>query len=293
MAHEFENFLHMYLKDGKPIFIPNDFGRSLGNKLKQKIVKVYGFDSFIYHFKDGSHVIALHAHRKNQYFCRVDIQRFFYSIKRNRLKRVLKGIGIEKPEYYAKWSTVKNPFEGGGYVVPYGFVQSPILATLVLAESSIGAFLRGLDASITASVYMDDICLSSADESALWAAFEGLKEAVTASNFILNDDKTREPAHQIDIFNISLENGDTQVLPERIDGFFETDRTPAGEESFKTYCDIVASHTWRTGDGKRRRRRLYWQRKKARGATEPSREQLAARPVEEAAMDVLMAKIMQ
>lgn len=293
MAHEFENFLHMYWKDGKPIFVPNEFGRSLGNKLKQSVEKAYDFDNFVYHFKDGSHVVALHAHRKNQYFCRVDIQRFFYSIKRNRLKRILKDIGIEKPEYYAKWSTVKNPFEGGGYVIPYGFIQSPILATLVLAESSIGVFIRGLGASITASVYMDDICLSSVDEGALWAAFEGLKEAVAASNFTLNDDKTREPTSQIDIFNISLENGDTQVLPARIEEFFETDRTPAGEESFKTYCDIVASHLWRPGDGKRRRRRLYWQRKKTRGAAQsPGEQPVAVAPVEDAARDTLIAKMM-
>lgn len=290
MAHEFENFLHMYLKDGKPIFVPNNFGRSLGRKLKQKVKKAYDFGDYVYHFQNGSHVVALHAHRKNQYFCRLDIHRFFYSIKRNRLKRVLKSIGIERPEYYAKWSTVKNPFAGGGYVVPYGFVQSPILATLVLAESPVGVFIRGLDPSVTASVYMDDICLSSADEGALWTAFEGLKEAVAASNFTLNDDKTREPCPQIDIFNISLENGNTQVLPERIDEFFEIDRTPAGEEAFKAYCEIVTSHTWRTGDGKRRRRRLYWRRKKARGVAEPL-SKLAQ--IADAAMDALVAKIVQ
>jgi hypothetical protein len=266
MPDTFENFRHSYWKKGKPIFAPNAFGEELGRKLKRKIGKKYSFDSFIYHFKEGSHVAALHRHRKNAFFCRVDISRFFYSIKRNRLKRVLKEIGITKAEYYAKWSTVKNPFEGGGYVLPYGFVQSPILATLVLSESPIGKFLRELPASITASVYMDDLCLSGPDEAALKVAFEGLVVAVAEAGFALNEAKTREPAKQIDIFNCSLENDSTSVLPERIEEFYAEEPEPASIQSFKAYCDIVQSKTWRVGAGKRRRRQAYAERSKKAAA---------------------------
>ncbi|MBY5639522.1 hypothetical protein HFO39_33055 [Rhizobium leguminosarum] len=253
--HTFENFKHSFLKNGKPIFVPNEFGEELGRKLKRKVAKAYKFDPFIYHFKDGSHVKALHLHRKNSFFCRVDIEKFFYGIRRNRVKRALKEINIPKPEYYAKWSTVKNPYDSGGYVVPYGFVQSPILATLVLALSPVGIFLRGLPETITPSVYMDDICLSSQDKDALSRAFDGLLEAMEAGNFTINADKTREPATVIDIFNCSLENDVTAVLPERVDEFFAVDREPASAEAFETYCDIVKSHTWRVGR-KRKRRRL-------------------------------------
>ncbi|WP_287100218.1 reverse transcriptase domain-containing protein [Mesorhizobium sp.] len=189
MPVAFENFRHSYWKNGKPIFVPNDYGEDLGRKLKRKITKKYKFDKFIYHFKEGSHVVALHRHRKNAFFCRVDISRFFYSIKRNRLKRILKTIGISRPEHFAKWSTVKNPFEGGGYVLPYGFVQSPILATLILAESPIGAYLRALPAAITPSVYMDDLCLSGPDLDALKTTFDGLVAAVTEAGFILNHER--------------------------------------------------------------------------------------------------------
>lgn len=257
MPHTFENFRHSYWKNGKPIYAPNDYSIGLGNKLKRNIAKAYKFDNFIYHFKDGSHVVALHRHRKNIFFCRLDIERFFYSIKRNRLKRVLKDIGISKPEYYAKWSTVKNPFDGGGYVLPYGFVQSPILATLILATSPIGDYIRGLDPSITASIYMDDICLSGPEQEALTVAFHGLVKAVSEAGFKLNDEKTREPAPQIDIFNCSLENGVTTVLSGRVDEFYDKNPSPAGEDSFETYCKIVESHTWRIGIGKRRRRRYF------------------------------------
>lgn len=263
MPDAFENFLHSYWKRGKPIFVPNDFSKSLGKKLARKIAKKYTFDKFIYHFKEGSHVLALHRHRANTFFCRVDIHRFFYSVKRNRVKRILKAIGIPRPEHHAKWSTVKNPFEGGGYVLPYGFVQSPMLATLILAESPVGNFICDLPETITASVYMDDICLSGNDEAELQDALARLKEAVAAAGFNLNEDKTREPAKHIDIFNCSLENGTTAVLPERIDDFHLEDRSAAAAASFETYCEIVKSHKWRVGDGKRRRRKAYEARKKA------------------------------
>ncbi|ATU95421.1 hypothetical protein B5P45_22125 [Phyllobacterium zundukense] len=259
----FENFLYSYWKNGKPIYAPNPFGEKLGIDIKRQVNKAYKFDSFIYHFKDGSHVVALHKHRANNFFCRIDIARFFYNVQRNRLKRVLKDIGIFRAEYYAKWSTVKNPFAGGGYVIPYGFVQSPILATLVLARSAIGDYLRGLDPTITVSVYMDDICLSGNDEAALQVAFDGLLAAAHVAGFELNDDKTRPPAPQIDIFNCTLENGKTEVLPERIDKFYAEFRTGAGEASFETYCDIVKSHTWRIGARKRRRRLHFMSKRKA------------------------------
>lgn len=270
MPGAFENFLHSYWKNGKPIFAPNEFSIELGNELKRKVAKKYKFDRYIYHFKEGSHVAALHLHRKNGFFCRVDINRFFYSVRRNRVKRVLKAIGVPKPEYYAKWSCVKNPFEGGGYVLPYGFVQSPILATLVLAESPVGTFLRSLPASISCSVYMDDLCLSGNDQAELKVAFDGLVAAVAEAGFTLNADKTREPAAEIDIFNCSLENGATAVLPGRVNEFYAEERSEAAIEAFETYRDIVKSTTWRVGASKKRRRRAYVEGRRKAAADLPT-----------------------
>ena len=254
MPQAFENFSFSYTRKGKPIFVPNEAGEKIGTQLKDKLASLFQFDSFVYHFKDGSHIAALHRHRANKYFCRVDIERFFYSIKRNRLKRVLRDIGLKQAEHFARWSTVKNPYESGGYVVPYGFIQSPILATLILERSAIGSFLRELDYRVTASVYMDDICLSANDEQVLSVAFEGLKAAIADAGFTLNTDKTREPAEQIDIFNCSLTNGETKVLDERVYEFYEVEHTPAGEASFERYCKVVAisdvAHGWQKKAGK-------------------------------------------
>ncbi|WP_245472511.1 reverse transcriptase domain-containing protein [Rhizobium jaguaris] len=143
---------------------------------------------------------------------------------------------------YAKWSTVKNPY-GAGYVLPYGFVQSPILATLVLAKSAIGIYLRGLPATITVSVYMDDICLSGNGEADLQTAFEGLIAAVAEAGFTLNDERRAPPAPQIDIFNCILANGKTEVCRIALTNFFSEEHSDASEEGFKTYCDIVESKT--------------------------------------------------
>lgn len=274
MPGAFENILYSYWKNGKPIFVPNEYSVELGNKLKRLVAQKYKFDSYIYHFKEGSHVAALHLHRKNGFFCRVDISRFFYSVRRNRVKRVLKGICIPKPEHYAKWSCVKNPFEGGGYVLPYGFVQSPILATLVLAESPIGTFLQSLTTSISCSVYMDDLCLSGNDQAELRVAFDGLVTAVGEAGFTLNADKTREPAAAIDIFNCSLEHKATAVLPARVAEFYAEERSEAAIEAFETYRDIVKSKTWRVGVSKQRRRRAYVERRRKAAAEAPS----AAKP---------------
>ena len=60
---------------------------------------------------------------------------FFYTVRRNRVDRALRACGVRQHVHFAKWSTVKDPQGGGGYVLPYGFVQSPLLASLVLAES--------------------------------------------------------------------------------------------------------------------------------------------------------------
>ncbi|ATU92001.1 reverse transcriptase domain-containing protein [Phyllobacterium zundukense] len=246
MVHQFENFEYSYWKNGKPYYAPNDFGRKLGKKLKTKIEDTYQFADFNYHFREGAHIQALHDHRANKFFCRVDIERFFYSVKRNRVKRALKEIGINKPEYYAKWSTVKNPYDDGGYVVPYGFVQSPIVATLVVALSPIGIFLRNLDPQITRSIYMDDICLSGADKALLETSFAGLCEAVADSGFLLNTDKTREPAPMIDIFNCDLEHARSEVLQTRKDEYYSVEHTDQSISSFEQYCSIVESADWRS-----------------------------------------------
>ena len=132
---------------------------------------------------------------------------------------------------------MKNPY-GAGYVLPYGFVQSPILATLVLMESGVGALLRQLDAEgvVTVSVYMDDITLSSDDLGSLEAAFEALSQSLTGANFEVSLDKVRAPAPVMDVFNCDLQQGKTNVQAERIERFEAEPRSDASADAFADYC---------------------------------------------------------
>jgi hypothetical protein len=211
--------------------------------VKTQVESAYEFDSFVYHLrKSGGHVAALHHHRQHHYFARADLSDFFYSIARNRVQRALAEIGIARARHYAKWSCVKNPLDGPSYALPYGFKQSPILATLVLLTSGVGAYLRELDASssVAVSMYVDDISLSSDDEKALSEAFGILKEKIAEANFQISPLKIREPATGIDLFNCDLRNGSTFVRPSRIEHFYSEERSELSVMGFENYRASVS-----------------------------------------------------
>lgn len=239
MPVRFQNFDYSYLRDGKPVFVPSPLGKKIGYDIKGKVEEAFHFDPFVYHFLPGGHVAALHAHRARTIFARVDIETFFYGIGRNRVVRALRNIGIDRAEHYAKWSTVKNPYYEPSYALPYGFVQSPILASLVLISSPVGAYLRGLPDDITVSVYMDDIALSGNDQEGVTVAFNGLLETLDESGFEINESKTRAPGPAMDVFNCDLVFGETVVREERQMEFFAEERSPESVASFERYCASV------------------------------------------------------
>jgi hypothetical protein len=242
MAVQFQNFDYTYERDGKPIFAPSVRGRKIGDDIKAQIEAAHDFDDFVYHLKkNGGHVAALHAHRSHQYFARVDIKRFFYSVARNSVQRALDGIGIPRARHYAKWSCVKNPYDEPSYALPYGFVQSPILATLVLMQSAVGSYLRHVAASgvVTVSVYMDDISFSSDEEGALGVAFEEVQRRLIEANFEVSANKVRRPSSKMDVFNCDLSQGRTEVQQARIDLFNAEPRSPVSVDGFRNYCSSV------------------------------------------------------
>lgn len=226
---------------GKPVFAPSAEGREIGQKVKELVTEAIEFDSIYYHLRPGAHVAALHAHRDNVSFSRIDLKNYFYSISRNRINRELRGIGIRHHERFSKWSTVKNPYETPSYSLPYGFVQSPILATLAFQNSAVGTLLRDMQAEVTVSVYLDDIGLSSSDPDLLRQAHQATLRAVEESNFIVNLDKTAEPANEMVLFNCDLAHAKANVRAERIDEFFSIERTEASASAFAAYCEAVSA----------------------------------------------------
>lgn len=243
MAVKFWNFQFSYISDrGKRVFVPNERCLEIGYELKALVESRIKFDPFYYHLRRGGHVAALHAHRSQRYFARVDIERFFYSIGRNRVARELYELGILRAGTYAKWSCVKNPYDHPSYVLPYGFAQSPMLATLVLARSSVGDYLRAISNEIIVSVYVDDIALSANDPGELEARFGTLLEVLDASNFRVNPKKVTATADALKLFNCELEHFRTAVTDERKAAFYAVaGRSGASEAAFERYCLSVES----------------------------------------------------
>lgn len=239
MSVQFENYSHSFKLNEKPVFAPSKLGRRIGLDIKDRVERGYAFKDFYYHLRKGGHVAGLHSHRPNRFFCKLDVENFFYSIGRNRVVRSLRSIDIPRSSHYGKWSCVKNPFEEPSYSLPYGFVQSPILASLVLSQSELGVALDRISNQVNVAVYVDDITVSSNSLETLKGCFDELLEAFHASNLSLNLAKSIAPCEQISVFNCSLSHNNSFVEAARIAQFHNIPRSQASIEGFARYCHSV------------------------------------------------------
>ena len=239
MPVQFENFAYSFSRKGKPVFVPNERGRRFGEEIKSRVEASIQFDDFYRHLRKGGHVGALHVHRPNRYFFRLDVERFFYSIGRNRVVRTLRDAGVPFPAKFGKWSCVKNPFADPTYALPYGFVQSPILATLVMMKSGFGEFLRGIPGSFCVSVYVDDITISSNDLSSLEETYSASVSRLESSGFVVNASKSRTPSEAVELFNCHMSQGVTKVTGERIQKFYSVPRSDDSTTGFERYRSSV------------------------------------------------------
>jgi|CXWL01.1.fsa_nt_gi hypothetical protein len=241
MTVNFRNFEFSYNSPkGKPVFVPSERGRRIGQELKELIESKVAFEPIFYHLAKGGHVAAIHSHRNNVFFAKIDLRNFFYSISRNRVARALHEAGVSKVRHYAKWSCVKSPNESPAYALPYGFVQSPILATLVLRDSALGQLAIRLADTVTTSIYLDDIAISSNDRPALESAYSSLVLAVDKSNFEINETKAVGPTSKMTLFNCELTYALTAVTAARREEFYSVARTDASVAGFEKYCEVVA-----------------------------------------------------
>lgn len=181
----------------------------------------------------------MHHHRENHSFARIDISNFFYSVSRRRVQSALDRVGVGNVGFYAKWSTVLSPFGSPRYALPYGFVQSPILASLVVATSDLGQHLLGLPTSVKVGVYVDDISLSSDDADELQQAYDTTLAMIAADGFVVSPAKLRPPAPAIDIFNCDLAHGKASVTDDRINAFLADNPSQSAEDAFVAYCASV------------------------------------------------------
>jgi hypothetical protein len=239
MSVRFENYSHSFDLNGKPMFAPSVLGRRIGEDIKDRVERAFAFEDFYYHLRKGGHVAGLHSHRTHRYFCKLDIENFFYSVARNRIVRTLRAISIPRSSHYGKWSCVKNPFKDPSYALPYGFVQSPILGSLVLATSPLGAALSRMSQQVNVAVYVDDISMSSNDLPTLSGCYEELLETFEVAGLSPNKGKCLAPHEKLSVFNCELSHNQTIVEPARIAEFHSVPRTPASIDGFERYCASV------------------------------------------------------
>jgi Reverse transcriptase (RNA-dependent DNA polymerase) len=160
------------------------------------------FPPYFYHYKSGGHIAALHVHLENTLFFKIDIQNFYYSIARMRVARALRSWGYQGANTAAKWSCVANPLAGPRHVLPIGFIQSPLLASLVLMKSPVAqAIERAIGKKVCVSVYLDDFIGSHNDARVLESAYDDIRTTCAMAGLIPNPAKLVPPCEAITAFN--------------------------------------------------------------------------------------------
>ncbi|MGX1360698.1 reverse transcriptase domain-containing protein [Bradyrhizobium elkanii] len=237
------NYEFKYRSRGKWFFVPNDKCERRGRRMLAYFKRRVVFPDYMYHFKNGGHVAALHAHLNNSLFFKIDIQNFYYSIARMRVTRALRHWGYPGANTFAVWSCVRNPLPGPPHALPIGFVQSSLLASLALMKSEVAdAIDRAVAKGVCISVYLDDFIGSHNDLAVLTAAYEDIRHTCVAAGFIPNPGKLVPPQAAVTAFNCDLTNGTAEVNAARVAKYFSrTDRTVLSDAGFDEYRDLVRS----------------------------------------------------
>jgi hypothetical protein len=235
-----KNYKFKYESRGKFLYVPTERCDQKAERLASFFERKAVFPSYFYHYRSGGHIAAIHEHIKNDFFFRIDVKNFFYSIRRNRVARVLNAYGFGPARAFAKWSCVLNPYPEGGFVLPIGFRQSPLLASLVLARSPVvQAISRAMTRGVFVSVYFDDFIGSALDADALRTAYDDILAACDQAQLYPNEAKLHETATAIQAFNCDVKKGSARVSQLRREKFEGSSPTPSARVSFDYYCKLV------------------------------------------------------
>lgn len=234
--HKFE------VKKDRWVHVPTKEMSIFGKKLNKILRNKWKSPDYFYHLKNGGHVSSARIHIENEYFSLVDISNFFESTSQSRVTRELKTIiPYEKARLIAKASTVRLPNrKEKKFSIPYGYPQSPILASLCLNNSFAGRTLdliikRG---DVLVSVYMDDIIFSSNNLNSITESFDLFCIALEKSKYKINKNKTQRPSKQLVVFNLELSHHHLRVAPERMVQFIQAYAQSENEHE----CEGIAAY---------------------------------------------------
>jgi hypothetical protein len=139
-------------------------------------------------------------------------------------------------------------------VLPIGFVQSSLLASLVLMKSDVsGATERAIANGVVITVYLDDFIGSHDDMATLTHAHTGIREACVAAGLLPNPTKLVPPSIAITAFNCDPTHGSAIVRADRVAKYMASpNRTVLSDAAFEQYRDLVArkNNFLRTGDSR-------------------------------------------
>lgn len=204
------------------MFVPTPECRRAGQVISTRIASRWAPPSYLYQFRRGGHVAALRDHLSNTCFARLDLADFFGSINRTRVTRVLKSmLAYDDARKWAKLSVVTDPEHSARWMLPFGFVQSPIIAALAFSRSALGTSIKRIRKreNVTLTCYVDDIIISSTSAALVEAALADISDAVTRSAFGLNKRKCEGPASEITAFNIRLSHKSILISQTRMEQF--------------------------------------------------------------------------
>lgn len=240
-----QKWTHLYeLKPGRWVFVPTVDARKTGRRIKREVTARWTPPDFYFHLRAGGHVAAIRCHESRKYFFRADLEDFFGQVNRSRVTRCLKEwFPYAAAREMASESVVRRPALPG-FVLPYGFIQSPILASLALDRSKLGSYLRTLDAKsqFNVSVYVDDIIISCDDEEALTTAALAFDANSLAAGFPVSSSKREGPGLRITAFNIELSHMATWITGGRMAKFraaYKAASTSHCQAGILTYVDSV------------------------------------------------------
>lgn len=154
------------------------------------------------------------------------------------LKRL---VGYSLARRWAVDSTVLHPDDKKKTIVPYGFVQSQLIASICLFESALGRRLHLLSkrTGVAVSVYVDDVIVFTRDELLINELHVELLTAASRAGLQLNP--VGGPASEIRAFNIVLSEHSMFICSERLQAFSATLTSGASESQKRGILGYVAS----------------------------------------------------
>jgi hypothetical protein len=233
------------LKPGSWVYVPTEEVRKEGKLIILAIRKKWHPPLYFYHFRKGGHIAALKKHLNSRWLASIDLKHFFESTNKSRITRSLKEyFPYDIARDIAQTSTVCTKNNGiFSHHLPFGFVQSPILATICLHKSSLGKMINLIQGGgkVKVSIYMDDIIISSNDYQKLVDTFSSLLLSAKKSNYEINEKKLQIPCEKIEVFNISIYYKTMESTPKRLSQFLIDYYSSQSEEKAQGIYSYIKS----------------------------------------------------